>query len=374
MARREKLSSRERVRLALAHQETDRIPIAMVCAGINAPARVELERYLQRERGLSVEAYLDPLIDIRAVGPQYIGPPLAPGEDIWGVRRREVSYGAGAYDEIEHYPLAAAKDVGDLEGHRWPSPDGFDYAVLPARIRALQASGPYCLMVANGNLFESAWYMRGFERMLLDMMLNPELVHGIMGRVTDYYVEYFTRVLAAAPGEIDLVFTADDVGSQKGLLVSRGLWEQFIKPYHVRLNRAIHQFEGVKVIYHTDGAVMDLVDGLIDMGIDVLQALQFSAKGMDPALLKQRFGDRLCFEGGVSVQTTLPFGSTGDVEEEVRRLITVLGREGGYILGPSHAIQAGTPPENIVALFDTAASYYPYCRKQRSGTSSPGLP
>ncbi len=360
MPGKETLSGRERVRLALAHQETDRIPIAMVCAGINPPAYEELERYLQRERGLSVAAYLDPLIDIRMVGPQYIGPQLERGEDIWGVRRQPFSYGSGEYDEIEHYPLASAADVGDLRKHRWPSPEWFDYTVLPERIRALQAGQEHCLMVANGNIFESSWYMRGFERMLLDMMLNPELVHGIMGRVTDYYVEYFTRVLSAARGGVDLVFTADDVGSQKGLLMSRRQWEEFIQPYHTRLNRAIHQFEGVKVIYHSDGAVMDVVDGLIDMGIDVLQALQFSARGMDPALLKQRYGDRLCFEGGVSVQTTLPFGSAASVQQEVRHLITVLGKGGGYILGPSHAIQAGTPPENVVALFDTAASFYPF--------------
>ena len=95
------------------------------------------------------------------------------------------------------------------------------------------------------------------------------------------------------------------------------------------------------------------------MGIDVLQALQFSAKGMDPRELKRHFGDRLCFEGGVSVQTTLPFGSPEDVRCEVAELIAVLGKSGGYVLGPSHAIQAGTPPENVVAMFDTALSRYP---------------
>jgi uroporphyrinogen decarboxylase len=103
-----------------------------------------------------------------------------------------------------------------------------------------------------------------------------------------------------------------------------------------------------------------MVDGLIDMGIDILQALQFSADDMDPAVLKDRFGDRLCFEGGVSVQTTLPFGTTDDVAQEVRHLIRTLGKDGGYILGPSHWIQAATPPENIVAMFDTAAGYYPF--------------
>ena len=358
------LSSRERVCLALEHQETDRIPIAMVCAGINPPAYVELEKHLQRERGISVAAYLEPLIDIKTVGPAYIGPTLADHEDIWGVRRRPVYYGMGStrgsYDEIDFYPLAGAREVGDLEEHRWPSADWFDTSVLPARIAAQQREREFCLMATNGNIFETAWYMRGFERMFLDIVLRPELVHEIMRRVTNYYVDYFTRVLSAARGGIDLVFTADDVAGQKGLLLSAEQWEEYIKPYHTRLNAAIHQFDGVKVIYHSDGAVMDIADGFIEMGVDILQALQFSAQGMDPSTLKRRYGERLCFEGGVSVQTTLPFGTTEDVRREVEELISVLGAGGGYILGPSHAIQAGTPPENIVAMFDTASCFYPF--------------
>ena len=195
--------------------------------------------------------------------------------------------------------------------------------------------------------------------MFLDLSLTPELAHEIMRRVTDFYVEHFTRMLAAAEGQVDLAFTADDIGGQQGLLMSFKMWEQSLKPYHVRLNKAIHEF-GVKVIYHSDGSVMAAVEGLIDMGVDVLQALQFCARGMNPAELKQKTGDRLCYEGGVSVQTTLPFGTAEDVRHEVEELITVLGKDGGYILGPSHAIQAGTPPENIVTMFDTAASFYPY--------------
>jgi uroporphyrinogen decarboxylase len=138
-------------------------------------------------------------------------------------------------------------------------------------------------------------------------------------------------------------------------------------PYHIRLNHAIHQFEGVKVIYHTDSAAMSLVDGLIAIGIDVLpvlfcggQALQFSAVDTEPRELKRRFGDRLCFEGGVGMQTTLPSGTVEDVRQEVRTLITILGEEVGYILGPSHAIQAGTPAKDIVAMFDTAACFSPF--------------
>lgn len=355
----ESLSGRQRVRLALEHQSTDRIPIAMVCSGINPPARRALEAYLQRQRGLSIDAFLEPLLDIRPVAPGYCGPSLAPGEDIWSVRRKPVSYGPGVYDEIDFYPLAAIRHAGELDAHRWPSADWFAYDLLADRIAAARAASDPCLMVANGNIFETAWYMRGFEQMFVDFLLHPELAHAILSRVTDFYVEHFARMLTAGDGQIDLAFTADDLGGQQGLLMSLEMWEEFVKPHHLRLNQTIHAL-GARVIYHTDGAVMAAVPGLVDMGIDVLQALQFSAAGMDPVVLKDRYGDCLCFEGGVSVQTTLLTGGPDDVRQEVERLISVLGRDGGYILGLSHAIQAGTPPENVVALFDAALDYYPF--------------
>ena len=148
MSRGESLSSRERVRLALEHQETDRIPVAMVCSGINAPARKALESYLQRERGISVQDYLNPLIDIRSIGPEYVGPRLEHGEDIWGVRRKPVSYGPASYSEIDYYPLQDARDIDDLNRHRWPETDWFDYSVIPERMAAAQSDGEHCLMVA----------------------------------------------------------------------------------------------------------------------------------------------------------------------------------------------------------------------------------
>jgi uroporphyrinogen decarboxylase len=356
MPDKETLSGRERVRLALAHETTDRVPIGMVCSGINAPALRALEEWLSRTRGIGVDQYLSPLIDIVEVGPPYRGPALPAGTDIWGVTRRDISYGSGSYNEITRYPLAGELDPGALARHRWPDPGWFEYAALPAAIASARARSDPCIMVANGNIFETAWYMRGFEQMLMDVMADEELVHALLGRITDFYVAFFSRVLEAASGKIDLVFTADDIGGQNGLLMSLPMWEEHIKPHHQRLNQVIHGF-GAKVIYHSDGAVMEAVPGLMDMGIDVLQALQFDAKGMDPVALKKNYGDRLCFEGGVSVQRTLPFGTHEDVRTEVRRLIDVLGRGGGYVLGPAHAIQAGTPPENIVALFDTAATH-----------------
>lgn len=363
----ESLSPRERVRLALDHQETDRVPISLICSGFEGTTPAALARRLGVDEEEGIARYLERFLDAIAVngsyrgaGREYRGPRLgrtADGEheDIWGVWRKPCWYGAAAYDEICRYPLAEATDIADLRRHRFPDPDWWDYSALPNLIAEATARRDYALMVDSGNPFERTWWMRGYEQSLIDMIERPELFHEIMARVTDFYIEFTRRTLAAAGRSIELAFTADDIAGQRGLLMSRQMWEQHIKPHHVRLNRAVHEFD-TRVIYHSDGGVMDAVAGLIDMGVDVLQALQFSADGMDPVAMKAKYGDRLCFEGGISVQTTLPFGSVADVREEVRDYIRILGRGGGYILGPSHAIQSGTPPENIAAMFEAAVT------------------
>jgi uroporphyrinogen decarboxylase len=341
------------VKLALEHRETDRLPIGMVCSGINPAARSAFDAWLRRDRGIGATDFLAPLLDIQGVGPRYIGPTLPAHTDFWGVRRRAVSYGDGAYEEIEHHPLASAEGVADLAAHPWPRLEWFDFEAVVERCAALDRERERALMASNGNIFETSWYLRGFENIFFDLVEDPDFVQELLTRVTDFYVGYFERLLSAAKGRIDLVFTADDIAGQEGLLMSLPMWERALKPHHARLNRALHAF-GVKVIYHSDGAVTEAVPGLVDMGIDVLQALQFDAAGMDPDFLKDRFGDRLSFCGGVSVQRTLPFGTPEEVRREVGERKRILGKNGGYILGPSHCIQDGTPPENIAAFFDEA--------------------
>ena len=241
MSPQETLSSRERVQLALNHQETDRIPIAMVCAEINPPAYRELERHLSvRAVNLWHSTW-----NHCSTSRRWRRPTWGPGS------RLARTFGACAacpsptvrapMTRSTIYPLAKAHSTGDLARRRWPTTEWFDYSVLPDRIAAVQAGGEHCLMVTNGNIFESAWYMRGFEQIFLDLVLDPEFAHELMRRVTDFYVEHFRRLLAAAQGKVDLVFTADDIAGQQGLLMSLAMWEEFIKPYHLRLNRAIHE-------------------------------------------------------------------------------------------------------------------------------------
>lgn len=348
------LTHRERVQLALAHRQPDRVPMALICAMINRPARTALEEHLRRDRGIGVDEFLEPFLDVRVLAPHYIGPPLPAGTDIWGVHRSPLSYGADSYDEIDGYPLAGVRDIAELHRRTWPRTEWFDYAELAAQVVAAHRDGYAVCLWGSGNVFEATWYMRGFEQAFVDMVENPELLLAISERVCAFYCAHYRRLLEATGPGVELCFTADDIGGQEGLLVSRPMWERHMRPFLARLCDVIHGF-GSRVIYHSDGAVMEAVPWLAEAGIDVLQALQFDARGMDPARLKREFGARLSFQGGVSVQRTLPFGAPADVRAEVEHLVCTLGRGGGYILGPAHSIQAGTPPENVVAMFETAA-------------------
>jgi len=352
------MTPRQRIIASLMHMETDIVPFSLGF-GINNPAKVAFAYYMKKDIA-EINSFFTLLSDIRHVYPKYIGPKnrdimLPDGSfiDIWGVTRSPVKNDVDTYMEISNFSLANTDTLKHIDHYAFPDINWFDFSVIPEQIEQYGKEGEYAIMIGNGNLFESSWYMRGFELMLADLLIEKEYVHYLLTKVTDFFIQYFRKALEAAKGKIDLVFTADDIGSQKDLLISLPLWEEMIKPYHIKLNKEIHRY-GAKIIYHTDGAVMKAVPGLIDMGIDVLEALQFDAYGMDPVKLKEMAGDKLSFHGGVSVQTTLPFGTPDEVEAEVKERIRVLGRNGGYILAPSHAIQAGTPPENIYAFLKAA--------------------
>ena len=149
--RKETLTSQERVRLALNHQAVDRIPIALICSGINPPAYQALDDTLRRERGLSAAAYLDGFLDVAEVAPAYRGPALRDGRDIFGVRWQ------GDYEHVLDYPLAGVTRLSELEAYPWPSPDCYDFAAIPARIAALQDVRPRAILVSLGHIFEYTW-------------------------------------------------------------------------------------------------------------------------------------------------------------------------------------------------------------------------
>ena len=352
------LSPWERVEMALAHREPDRVPFDL-WAVPEVWEKLRLALGFDASDLTADETVLRLLgIDCRMVVPRYVGSkarelPDGTFIDAWGTHRREVSNEFSTYGEYASHPLAEAETVGDVLGWDWASPDDWDVSGVGEQCARLNAGLRHHLRYEVGGIFEWAWALRGFERFLLDLADKPEIAGAIMDRFTDIYIENTLRVIEAAEGQLDMVYTYDDVGIQNGLLMSPRMWRKYILPRHQRLNAAIRSARyPVKIMYHSCGAVFPLIGPFVDeMGIDVLNPLQPRAAGMDMARIKAEFGGRLSFHGGIDIQHTLPHGTPDAVRAEVRERCEVLGRGGGYICTSAHYLQADTPLENIVAMY-----------------------
>jgi len=188
---------------------------------------------------------------------------------------------------------------------------------------------------------------------LIDLLRNPQFTHRLYEKITEFYLEFNRRCFEEAGDLIDIFMMGEDLGTQEGLLVSPRVFRQFIKPYLARHVRLAKRY-GIRVMLHSCGAIRALIPELVEIGIDILNPIQVRAKGMKPEELKREFGDRLSFHGGIDIQKTLPLGTPEDVRAEVRNRVQTLGKGGGYILCSTHNIQADTPIENILAMYEEA--------------------
>lgn len=350
----EAMLPRQRVLAALAHQKTDRVPLDFWAV---PEVWEKLKHYFCTD---SEEQILQNLkIDIRQFQPDYIGPEIIRRPDNsyidpMGVHRRIVKNDYCEYEEYASSPLGFAETAEDLEQYtNWPNIEHFDFKSLSRQIGS--AHETYYIKIETGGLFEMAWALRGYEQFMIDMALEPEIAHFIMNKLTDFYCEYVRRAMQSAGDKYDMVYTYDDIAAQNTLLMSRNMWAEFIKPYHERLNKVIHSF-GKTVMYHSCGAVYEMIEDLAKLPIDVLNPIQPNAAGMDMEKIKANYGDRLCFHGGIDIQSVLPKGTAAEVADAVRRVTKALGGQGGYILTSAHYIQADTPVENIITMFETAAA------------------
>lgn len=342
----------QRVETALAREEPDRVPFDFW-------AVPEVWARLRTELDAGDETVLQLLgIDCRMVTTRYVGSKartLVDGSyiDAWGTHRRSMTNEFGTYDEYASHPLAEAETAGDVLAWEWASPADWDVSGVRAQCEVLNAEARHHLRYEVGGIFEWSWALRGFEQFLLDLVEKPEVACAIMDRFTDIYIENTLRVIEAAGGLLDMVYTYDDVGIQSGPLLSPRMWRTNILPRHQRLNAAIRAARfPVKIMYHSCGGIYPFIAAFVDdMGIDVLNPLQPRAAGMDLARIKAEFGGRLSFHGAVDIQHTLPHGTPEEVQAEVQERCRVLGRGGGYICTSAHYIQADTPLENIVAMY-----------------------
>jgi uroporphyrinogen decarboxylase len=286
--------------------------------------------------------------------------------DEWGMRRQRTEL----YWEIVGHPLAAAT-VEDLRHYPWPDPRdpcrvGGTSATpstgsgrwlstsLAEEARRLYEETDYALVAdfLGGGIFEQALWMRGFERFLMDLIADEPFAIALLDTLLELYTEFYAVYLEAVGPYVQIVALGDDLGMQNGLLISPDQYRRLIKPRHRELYDFIHSRTEAKIMHHTCGGVFPLVQDLIDVGVDILNPIQTSACGMDPVALKREFGEQLVFHGGIDVQQILPFATPEMVREEVKRIVAILGQGGGYILAPSHNIQADVPPENVLAMYE----------------------
>jgi len=348
------MNSRERVLAAINRGPVDRVP-----TDIWATAEVwdKLRQHFGREADIGAALHID---GIAAVGAEYAGPPVpdAPaGEfaDFWGMRFRPVDYGTGVYHEQTFYPLASARTVDDLERFQWPTADWFDYSGMAAAAAAArEKQAVKCGYMA---IFFYHNKLRGLEQSLIDPHDDPEFTRHLLNRISDFFYEHHLRMFETCEGLLDLSEVTDDLGSQTGPLISLATFRECYRPHMERFIALCREF-GIKVFHHDDGAIRAFLPDLVEMGIDVLNPVQSRCPGMEMAGLKRDFGGAVCFHGGIDNQEVLPFGRPEEVRREVRRAIDTLASDGtGYIVAPCHNLQAVTPVENIVAMYDEAWRY-----------------
>ena len=350
-----RMDSRQRAFLALEHRAADRIPIDFW-------ATSSVVQSLERVLGKPYVAFLDDYdVDFRYIeGPVYIGPTLDQGMDIWGVARSTVVAGsagqAESYAEVAKAPLSDAESPEDIEAYdHWPDPDMFNYDVIEQQCDAIREKNRVVVFMGDRlnrvAQLKPAMYLRGSEKIFVDLVIREEIVGTIFRKITEFYLAYLERILRAARGKIDIVLTGDDFGAQNGLLVSADMWRRYILPGFAEYIGLIKGHQAV-AMHHSCGSVVEIIPDMIGCGLDILQSIQPEARGMSLAGLKMKFDKQLCYQGGVSIQKTMPFGSPADIRREVSMLADVVKPDGGYIFCTAHNIQADTPVENIIVLME----------------------
>lgn len=362
------MTHKERLLTALSHEEPDRVPI---CAWYTPEAERRMLQYLgvaseETETYKAAGGPLPILMDhdflISWVGPctGYYARPDREYTDEWGIGWRWFEHpSGGSFTEMVRRPLADISDPAEFNmpdftredryfgAHKLLDEYGDEYGIM---------GGCAC------TLFELAWYLRGMERVLMDLAVNKDFAHAYLDKLMTW-IETAGRKFAQM--KVDMIWIGDDFGAQNRMLVSPAIFREFFKPRYAKLFaewKAIHP--SVKVAFHSDGYVYPILADLVEIGLDILNPVQ--PKSMDPAQVKRDFGDHLTLWGTVDIQEVLPYGRPEDVAAEVRLRMRTVGRGGGLIIAPAHNIQADVPIENILAFYHSSKEYgrYPIANGQ----------
>jgi uroporphyrinogen decarboxylase len=402
------MNSRERVLAALSHQEPDRVPVdldGMASTGIMAVAYNRLKAYLGLTGGQTkvydvgqqlahpeppvLERFgVDVLPLPRASGgldpanptwrpwtlpdgsPALVPSGFNPVQDergdwlITDDEGRVLSRmpAGGLYFDGVYHPLADATTVAQIEAFELPTISDEELAWLRREARRLYETTDKAIMGHfGGNILESAQGLRGWDRFMMDMALRPELAQALTQKLAAHYVANLPRYLDAVGEYVQIIQMGDDLGTQRGPQMSPQMYRRFIKPCHRQVYQYVKAHSDLYIFLHTCGSIYKLIPDLIEVGVDILNPVQISARDMEPQRLKREFGRDVTFwGGGANTQHVLPHATPAEVREHVRELIEIFAPGGGYVFCQVHNIQANVPPENVVAMFEAALEFGRY--------------
>ncbi len=306
--------------------------------------------------------------------PKYIGPDFGTIFEpvyfnVWGIKPEEI-YAGGNKDVVfsKNPPLYNKESLSDIKNYNFPKLEWFDFNTYKVnseavvyknadsqkeiRLEDFKRSDRYFL---NANCINSIFmisiYMRGIDRMLIDLVSNENYAEMLINNIGEFCLEFCKKILESIGKFIDLYGIWDDFAMQNNLMISPKVWRKFYKPWHTKIIEVAKKYN-LFVCFHVCGSCTDVIPDLIEMGVDILDPVQVSARNMEISRLKSQFGKDICFHGGIDVQKFLPFATTNEVRKEVKRVKELFDGEGGIILGPSHYITVDTPIENILAIYN----------------------
>ncbi|MFN2202052.1 MAG: uroporphyrinogen decarboxylase family protein [Caldilineaceae bacterium] len=330
-------SRKERVLRALRHRPVDRIPTQINYTG-------SMGSKLAAQFGVSTGQLPDVLdnhllrVDIDFE--RRLDSDGAISYDWWGVGFSVESEG---YLDVVN-PLAG---VQDLDSYIWPDPDGAGLLMSACDAIAHDAGERFVVPNLGFALFERAWTMRGLTQLLMDLALDPGYASELLDRITDIQLRLIDRYIALG---VDGAYFGDDYGAQKNLIVSPRMWREFLKPRLARMFEPFHS-RSMPIIMHSDGQIQRILPDLVEIGLTVLNPVQPDV--LDHKWLVETFDQRLAYYGGISTQTTLPFGTPDEVTAAVEQCANALAPEGtGLLLAPSHRMMTDIPMKNVVAMLD----------------------
>jgi uroporphyrinogen decarboxylase len=379
------MNSRERVAIALNHEEPDRLPIDLggtVVSSIAISTYAALRDHLKLpevpirtlETVQQIAAVDDDVLEQFGVDvipvfanspagyvPQFVDEANGSSsfKDEFGATLRRVK--SSFYYDWQEFPLPEPS-IERLRDMPWPDPaDPARYRGLRARVLQLRAATDRALfgMAPCGHdLFNQILRVRGMENGLMDLVAEPEFAEAFLDRLTDTIIIAQQCFLNEVGDLIDIHFTADDLTGQNSSLISPSLYRRMIKPRWARILRAIKDLTRAKIFYHGCGAIEPFLPDLIEIGVEIINPVQVSAAGMDTAQLKRKYGKHLTFwGGGCDTQKVLPYGTTSEVRCEVQKRIRDLAPGGGFVFNPVHNIQPLVPVVNVVTMFQTAREW-----------------